>query len=82
MPRPRPPYSPEFHGQMIALVRSGCSPDDLAKEFESSGRMICKWVQQADRDEGRRHDGLTPQERDELRKLRRAVWMRQPRCAA
>jgi hypothetical protein len=37
MPRPRPPYSPEFRRQMVDLVRAGRSPDDLAREFEPSG---------------------------------------------
>ena len=56
---------------MIDLVRSGRSPEDLAKEFEPSGQTIRNWVQQADRDDGLRHDGLTSQEWDELRRLRR-----------
>ena len=32
---------------------------------------IRNWVAQADRDEGRRNDGLTTAEREELRRLRR-----------
>ena len=34
-------------------------------------RSIRNWVAQADRDAGRRSDGLTTDERDELRRLRR-----------
>ena len=34
-------------------------------------RQIHNWVAQADRDEGRREDGLTTAERDELSRLRR-----------
>ena len=56
---------------MIDLVRSGRSPEHLAKKFDLSGQMIRNWVQQADRDDGLRHDGLTSQEWDELRRLRR-----------
>lgn len=67
----RPPYPPEFRSRMIDLVRSGRSPEDLAKKFEPSGQTIRNWVQQADRDDGLRHDGLTSQEWDELRRLRR-----------
>ena len=71
MPKTRPPYSPEFRRQMVELVRSGRSPEELAKQFEPSGPSIRAWVKQADLDEGRREDGLTTAERDELRRLRR-----------
>lgn len=71
MPRSRPPYSAEFRSQMIELVRSGRSPDELAKEFEPSGQTIRNWVRQADLDDGRRQDGLTTAEREELSRLRR-----------
>jgi transposase len=56
---------------MVELVRSGRMPEELAKEFEPSAQAIRNWVSQADRDEGRRADGLTTVERDELRRLRR-----------
>src|ERR1700683_3503966 len=41
------------------------------KEFEPSAQAIRNWVAQADRDEGRREDGLTTAEREELNRLRR-----------
>ena len=56
---------------MVELVRAGRTPEELAKEFEPSSQAIRNWVRQADRDEGRRADGLTTIERDELRRLRR-----------
>ncbi len=71
MPPTHPPYSAEFRRQMIELVRSGRSPDELAKEFEPSGQTIRNWVRQADLDSGRRQDGLTTSEREELNRLRR-----------
>ena len=71
MPRTRPPYPPEFRRQIVELVRSGRSPEELAQEFEPSGPSIRSWVKQADLDEGRREDGLTTAEREELRRLRR-----------
>jgi len=71
MSKKRPPYPPEFRRQMIELVRAGRSPEDLAKEFEPSAQAIRNWVAQADRDEGRRSDGLTNAERLELARLRR-----------
>ena len=71
MSKKRPPYPPEFRRQMIELVRAGRSPEDLAKEFEPSAQAIRNWVAQADRDEGRRSDGLTNAERLELARLRK-----------
>jgi transposase len=56
---------------MVELVRAGRTPEELAKEFEPSAQAIRNWVSQADRDDGRRADGLTTVERDELRRLRR-----------
>jgi transposase len=56
---------------MVALVRAGRSPEKLAEEFEPSSMTIRNWVKQADRDEGRREDGLTTDERKELTRLRR-----------
>ena len=73
MPKSRPPYPPEFRRQMIELVRVGRNPEELAKEFEPTAQTIRNWVAQADRDEGRRDDGLSSVEREELRGLRREV---------
>jgi transposase len=56
---------------MIELVRSGRTPEELARQFEPTAQSIRNWVEQADLDEGRRDDGLTTAERDELRRLRR-----------
>ena len=71
MPKSHPPYPPEFRRQMVELVRAGRNPEDLAREFEPSSQTIRNWVAQADRDEGRRQDGVTSAEREELRRLRR-----------
>ncbi len=68
---PPPPYSPEFRRRMIELVRAGRSPASLAKDFAPSAQTIANWVKQADLDDGKRSDGLTTDERDELVKLRR-----------
>lgn len=73
MPKSRPPYPPEVRRQLVALVRSGRDPEDLARQFEPTAQSIRNWVAQADRDAGQRHDGLTTEEREELRKLRREV---------
>ena len=73
MPKSRGPYPREFRRQMVELVRAGRTPDELAQEFEPSAQSIRKWVAQADRDEGRRSDGLSSPEREELRRLRREL---------
>lgn len=71
MSKTRPPYTPEFRRQMAELVRAGRSPEKLAEEFEPTAQSIRNWVAQADRDAGRRDDGLTSAEREELERLRR-----------
>lgn len=71
MPKTHAPYPPEFRRQMVDLVRAGRSPEDLAEEFEPSAQAIRNGVAQADQDDGRRHDGLTSAEREELARLRR-----------
>ena len=71
MPKSRPPYTPEFRRRMVALVRSGRSPESLAEEYEPSAESIRNWMRQAQRDEGKRHDGLTSTEKEELGRLRR-----------
>jgi transposase len=58
---------------MVDLVRAGRSAEELAKEFEPTAKSIRDWVAQADRDGGRRGDGLTSAEREELVRLRREV---------
>ena len=71
MPRTRSPYPEEFRRKMVELVRAGRSPYELLKEFEPTAVTISNWVKQADLDEGRRADGLTTDERNELARLRR-----------
>src|SRR3972149_8479812 len=71
MPKSRPPYPPEFKRRMVELVRAGRKPEELSREFEPSAQAIHNWVKQADLDEGKRKDGLTTLEREELARLRR-----------
>jgi len=71
MPKTHPPYPLEYRERIIDLVRAGRSPESLAREFEPSAQCIRNWVHQADRDAGRRADGLTTAERSELQRLRR-----------
>ena len=71
MPNTRKPYPDEFKKKLIALVRQGRTPEELARQFEPSAQSIRNWVAQDDRDKGQRTDGLTTGERDELQRLRR-----------
>src|SRR6202022_1433363 len=64
-------YSTEFRNQMLRLIGSGRTPEDLAREFEPSAQAIRNWVKQAELDEGTRTDGLRTEEREELARLRR-----------
>jgi transposase len=72
VPKFRVPYSPEFRRQMVELVRSGRTPEELSREFEPTSQSILNWVRQAERDGGSRRDGgVSSPEREELAKRRR-----------
>ena len=71
MPKSRPPYPPELRRRLVEMVRAGRSPVELAEQFEPSEQCIRNWVKQAERDGGRRQDGLTTAEKEELSRLRR-----------
>lgn len=73
MPRSHPPYPQEYRDRIIELVRSGRKPEELAREFEPTAQTIWNWIKQADIDTGRRSDGPTSDENEELRRLRREV---------
>ena len=66
MPRTRPRYSPAFREQIIALARAGRSVEELAREFEPCAQTIQAWIGRADRDDGRRADGPSSEEREEF----------------
>jgi len=71
MPRPHPP---EFRQRAIELARTRDKPiAQIATDLGISESCLRNWVAQDDRDTGRRHDGLTTAERDELVKLRREL---------
>ena len=71
MPKSHPPYPPEFRRRMLDLIRAGRNPESLSREFTVSAQAIRNWIRQADLDAGRRSDGLTTIEREELNRLRR-----------
>ena len=73
MPKSHRPYPPEFRQRLIELVRKGRTAEELARQFEPSAQAIRNWMKQAALDAGERTDGLTTEEREELRRLRREV---------
>jgi transposase len=67
------PYPMDFRRQAVALLKSsGKTVPQLAKELGISPQSLRNWARQLDVDEGRAA-GLTSEEREELRRLRREV---------
>ncbi len=71
MPRAHPP---EFRRRAVELARLREKPvGQIADDLGISDSCLRGWLKQADIDEGRRDDGLSTAERDELVKLRREL---------
>ena len=68
------PYPPEFRREAVSLVKvSGRSVREVAGELGVSTESLRIWVRQDQLDRAERDDGLTTEDRDELRRLRRQV---------
>lgn len=71
MPRPHPP---EFRQRAVELARQRDKPvAEIAADLGISDSCLRNWMRQADLDEGRRDDGVTSAEREELVRLRREL---------
>jgi transposase len=71
VPRPKPPYPPEFRREALELLRvSGKPIGQVAKDLGVAEQTLYVWRRKAQIDQGER-EGLSSDEREELRRLRR-----------
>jgi transposase len=71
MPRTRPPYPEQFRREAVELAKKSRRPiKEIAKDLGVTEQSLRTWVKQADVDAGRAH-GLSSEEKEELRRLRR-----------
>jgi transposase len=72
MPKTKPAYPPDFRAEAVRLAQTGQQPiAQIARDLGVSYEALRGWIKRADLDAGRRKDGLTTTERDELARLRR-----------
>ena len=71
MPRTRPPFQLEFRREAVKLMHDSDKPlPQLSRDLGVSEQTLRNWRRQAEVDGGQR-DGLTTDQLEELRRLRR-----------
>ena len=71
MPRTHPRYPPEFRAEAVRLVQAKeLAKSQIARDLGIAEGTLANWVKQDEIDAGER-EGLTSDEREELRRLRR-----------
>jgi transposase len=71
VPKTRPAYPEQFRREAIELLRAGRTPRELSESLGVSQQTLRNWRRQDELDRHERADGLTTDEREELRRLRR-----------
>ena len=71
VPKTRPAYPEQFRREAIELLRAGRTPRELAESLGVWQQTLRNWRRQDQLDRHERDDGLTTDEREELRRLRR-----------
>ena len=71
VPKTRPAYPDEFRREAVQMLRAGRTPRELADSLGVSEQTLRNWRRQDQVDRRERDDGLTSDEREELRRLRR-----------
>ncbi len=65
-------YPPEFKAEAVRLALSGqASKKQIAAELGISETTLFRWIKRHELDTGSRDDGLTSDQLDELRQLRK-----------
>ena len=65
--------SDEISREARRAHRAGRSVSEICEEFEPCEQTVYRWIRQADIDDGKRDDGPTTDEKDELSELKREL---------